>query len=84
MSDRPRNRFAAAIGRLEVSKIFEWHGADFNLGHHDITSLAEFMTRYADSLDDSLADSQVDRERVRGQRAEITFLPYAWPFDESS
>ena len=80
MSDRTRNRFAAAIGRLEVSKIFEWHGDDFSLGHRGITSLASFITRYADSLD----ESQVDRERVRGQRAEITVLPYAWPLNDFS
>ena len=29
MSDRSRNRFAPARGRLEVSKIFDWYGEDF-------------------------------------------------------
>ena len=38
------------------------------------------MSRYADAL----TDSQVDRERVRGQRAEITFLPCDWQLNDSS
>ena len=29
LSDRTRNRFDAARGRLEVSKIFDWYGDDF-------------------------------------------------------
>ena len=80
MSDRTRNRFDAAAGRLEVSKIFDWYGGDFSLGHRGIASLPAFMARYADSL----ADSQVDRERVRGQRAEIGFLPYDWKLNDAA
>ena len=33
MSDRSRNRFAPARGRLEVSKIFDWYGEDFGKSH---------------------------------------------------
>ena len=80
MSDRMRNRFAAAAGRLEVSNIFEWYGDDFSLGHRGIASLSAFMSRYADSL----ADSQLDRERVRGQRAEISFLSYDWKLNDAA
>ncbi len=80
LSDRMRNRFAAATGRIEVSKIFEWYGDDFSLGHRGIASLSAFISRYADSL----ADSQADRERVRGQRAEITFLPYDWRLNDAA
>ena len=80
MSDRTRNRFDSAAGRLEVSKIFDWYGEDFNLGHRGIASLAAFMARYADSL----ADSQVDREHVRRQRAEISFLPYDWKLNNAA
>jgi hypothetical protein len=38
MADRSRNRYAA--GKLEVSRIFDWYGKDFALGHKGITSLA--------------------------------------------
>ena len=80
MSDRTRNRFAAAAGRLEVSKIFDWYGDDFSLGHRGISSVSAFMSRYADSL----ADAAVDRNRVRMQRAEITFLPYDWKLNDAA
>ena len=80
MSDRTRNRFAAAGGRLEVSKIFDWYGEDFNLSHRGIASLPAFMARYAETL----ADSPADRERVRSQRAEISFLPYDWKLNDAA
>jgi hypothetical protein len=34
MADRSRNRYAA--GKLEVSRIFDWYGKDFALGHKGI------------------------------------------------
>jgi hypothetical protein len=80
ISDRNRNRFDTAAGRLEVSKIFEWYGDDFKLGHRGIASLAAFLSRYADSL----ADAQVDRERVRGGSAAIRFLPYEWKLNDAA
>ena len=80
MSDRARNRFDAAQGRLQVSKIFEWYGDDFHRGHRGIASLPAFMARYADSL----ADAPADRERVRSQRAEIGFLPYDWKLNDAT
>lgn len=79
LSDRTRNRFAAATGRLEVSKIFDWYAEDFKLGHRGIASLAGFLARFADVL----ADSPVDRERVRGQRAQIGFLAYDWQLNDA-
>lgn len=79
MSDRTRNRFDATAGHLEVSKIFDWYVDDFNLGHRGIASLSAFMSKYADSL----ADAKVDRERIRGQRAEISFLPYDWKLNDA-
>ena len=80
MSDRTRNRLDAAVGRLEVSKIFEWYGDDFQRGHRGIASLPAFMARYADSL----SDAPVDRQRVRGQQAEISFLPYDWKLNDAA
>jgi hypothetical protein len=80
MSDRTRNRFAASTGRLEVSKIFDWYGDDFTLGHRGIASLPAFLGRYADVL----ADAPAERERVRGGRAEISFLPYDWSLNAAA
>ena len=74
MSDRTRNRHNAARGRLEVSKIFDWFGEDFRLGHRGIASLPAFLARHADVL----ADAPADRERIRAQQVPVAFLDYDW------
>jgi hypothetical protein len=74
MSDRSRNRYDAARGKLEVSRIFDWFGEDFGLGHRGITSLTAFFARYADQL----ADAPADRALIRAQKAEVGFLDYDW------
>jgi len=79
MSDRSRNRFDTGRGRLEVSKIFDWYGEDFRLGHRGIRSLPGFMARYAQVL----ADAPTDRERIRSERAEIGFGDYDWKLNDT-
>lgn len=79
MSDRSRNRYNAARGRLEVSKIFDWFGEDFRLGHRGIGSLPAFMARYADVL----AEAPADRARLRASQAEIGFLDYDWKLNDA-
>lgn len=74
MGDRTRNRWNVQRQRLEVSKIFDWFGEDFRLGHQGIASLPAFLARHAEQL----ADAPADRERIRGQKAEIVFLDYDW------
>ncbi len=80
MSDRTRNRYNAAAGKLEVSKIFDWFGEDFRLGHRGIGSLAAFTARYADVL----ADAPADRERIRAAQVEIGFLTYDWKLNHAA
>ena len=77
MSDRSRNRYAD--GRLELSKIFDWYGGDFKLGHKGITSLAAFAARYANQL----ADAPADRERIKAMTVEIGFLDYDWKLNDA-
>jgi hypothetical protein len=79
MSDRTRNRYNASRGRLEVSKIFDWFGEDFRLGHRGITSLPAFLGRYADPL----ADTPADRERIRAGQVDINFLDYDWALNDA-
>lgn len=79
MSDRSRNRFNAERDRLEVSKIFDWYGEDFRLGHRGIRSLPGFMARYAEVL----ADAPTERERLRGERVEIEFAAYDWKLNDA-
>jgi hypothetical protein len=79
MSDRSRNRWNGAKQQLEVSKIFDWYGEDFRLGHKGITSLAGFCARYADVL----ADAPAERDRIRAMTAKIDFLDYDWKLNDA-
>jgi hypothetical protein len=79
MSDRSRNRFDAASGKLQVSKIFDWFGEDFRLGHQGVTSLPVFLGRYADVL----ADAPADRDRVRRGQVPVAFLDYDWKLNDA-
>ncbi len=79
MSDRTRNRFSAPRGRLELSKIFDWYGEDFRLGHRGIGSLPAFAARYADQL----ADAPADRERIRSGSVDIAYTDYDWTLNDA-
>jgi len=79
MSDRTRNRFNAQRGRLELSKIFDWYGEDFRLGHRGIGSLPVFAARYADQL----ADVPADRERIRAGGVDIAYSDYDWALNDA-
>ncbi|MFN0183678.1 MAG: DUF547 domain-containing protein [Aquabacterium sp.] len=76
-SDRSRNRFAN--GKLEVSKIFDWFGEDFRSGYKGITSLPQYLARFADQL----ADAPADREAVRSQKLPVSFLDYDWALNNA-
>ncbi|WP_292457322.1 DUF547 domain-containing protein [Methylibium sp.] len=79
LADRTRNRWNVQRGRLELSKIFDWYGEDFALGHRGIASLAGFAAKHADPL----ADAQADRERIRSEKVEVAFLDYDWALNDA-
>jgi len=79
MSDRTRNRYNAQAKRLEISKIFDWYGKDFEKGHKGYSSVKGTMAKYADLL----ADAPGDREAVRSQSAEVSFLDYDWSLNDA-
>ena len=79
MADRSRNRWSSQRQRLELSKIFDWYGEDFELGHRGIGSLAAFAARHADLL----ADAPADRERIRNGTVKIVFLDYDWALNDA-
>ncbi len=79
MSDRTRNRYHAPRGRLELSKIFDWYGEDFRLGHRGIASLPAFAALYADRL----ADAPAERERIRAGGVDIAFADYDWALNDA-
>jgi hypothetical protein len=79
MSDRTRNRYNAQRGRLELSKIFDWYGEDFRLGHRGVASLPAFAARYADQL----AAAPADRERIRAGGVDIAYIDYDWALNDA-
>jgi len=78
LSDRTRNRYDPATGKLQVSKIFDWYGKDFEHGWHGYSSVKATLARYADLL----ADRPEDRAAIRAQRADVEFLDYDWSLND--
>lgn len=78
LSDRTRNRYNPQSRKLEVSRIFDWYGKDFEKGHKDFTSVKQAFSRYADQL----ADRSGDRAAVKAQHAELSFLDYDWTLND--
>ena len=79
MSDRSRNRFNGTNGKLEVSKIFDWYGGDFKLGHKGIASLPAFAAKYAVQL----TDVPAERERIKAKDFSVGFLDYDWKLNDA-
>jgi hypothetical protein len=79
LSDRSRNRFDAASGRLQVSKIFDWYGKDFEQGHRGFDSLATTFARYAEAL----GTSPGAVARIRAGDYELGHLDYDWRLNDA-
>jgi uncharacterized protein DUF547 len=78
LSDRSRNRYDTAHGRLEVSRIFDWYGRDFEHGWRGFSSVKATLARYASQL----ADRPEGRARVAAQEADVAFLEYDWALND--
>lgn len=78
LSDRSRNRVGAGV--LEVSKIFDWYGADFVAGRSRWASLGEFLSQHAQAL----ADRESDRQALRQGRMPVAFLDYDWQLNDAA
>lgn len=79
LADRTRNRYNPETKKLELSKIFDWYGKDFEKGHRGYTSVKAMAAKYADLL----ADKPEDRAIVREQKAEVAFLDYDWSLNDA-
>ena len=79
LSDRTRNRYNPDTRRLEVSKIFDWYGKDFEKGHKGFASVKGTLARYADQL----AQRPEDRALVKAEKADVQFLDYDWALNDA-
>ncbi len=78
MSDRSRNRYNVQIKAVELSRIFDWYGKDFDKGHKGFSSVNDVVAKYADQL----ADSPDDRALLRLGKVPIRFLEYDWSLND--
>lgn len=76
LSDKSRNRYNPATGKLEVSKLFKWYTDDFSAGWRGFTSLQHFFVKYAHLL----VSSPVDIDKVKGVK--IIYLDYDWSLND--
>lgn len=80
LSDRSRNHFDAADGRLRVSRIFDWYGKDFEQGHQGFASLQSTFAHYADVLGATPAAAA----RIRAGNYALDHLDYDWRLNDAS
>ena len=79
LADATRNRYDAASGRLQVSKIFDWYGKDFEKGHKGYDSLKAAFARHAAQL----ATTPEAQAKVRSGDYRLEFLDYDWKLNDS-
>ena len=78
MSDRSRNRYNVQSKTVELSRIFDWYGQDFDKGHKGFSSVNDVVAKYADQL----ADAADDRAQLRSGKVPIRFLEYDWSLND--
>lgn len=78
MSDRSRNRYNPQTQTVELSRIFDWYGKDFEIGHKGFSSINDVVAKYADQL----TDSAEARTKLRAGQAPVRFLEYDWTLND--
>ena len=78
MSDRSRNRYDPQAKAVEISRIFDWYGQDFERGHRGFSSVQDVVAKYAEQL----ADAAADRARLRTKTVPIRFIDYDWQLND--
>jgi len=72
LGDSSRNRYDAATGALEVSRIFDWYADDFF--RSPAGSVKGFLAAHAALL----SGDPATRQRLREHSVTVRFLPYDW------
>jgi len=79
LSDRSRNRYNAASGRLEVSEIFKWFREDWESGYQGIRSREQYFATYAKLLTDDPGHQKL----IMQGKARLAHLDYDWSLNDS-
>lgn len=78
MSDRSRNRYNPQTKTIELSRIFDWYGKDFEKGHKGFASVNDVVVQYSDQL----TDAPAERAQLRAGQTPIRFLEYDWSLND--
>ena len=78
LSDRSRNRYVPESNTLDVSKIFDWYGADFRSADRGKPDLPAFFARYAVEM----TGTPEAQQGIRDGKVKITFLEYDWALND--
>ena len=78
MSDRSRNRYDSQTKTVELSRIFDWYGKDFEKSHKGFSSVGDVVAKYAEQL----ADAPKDRAQLRTGKVPVRFLEYDWSLND--
>jgi hypothetical protein len=85
LSDRSRNRYDAAKGALEVSKIFDWYKIDWSSGYRGIGANARpigSLTEYFAHNAGLLASDPAEQRLLAEQKVGIRHLDYDWGLND--
>jgi hypothetical protein len=85
LSDRSRNRYDPASGRLEVSRIFDWYREDWAAGYRGFdgkSAPSRSREQYFAGHAALLADRPEHRKAIEGLKAPLAFLDYDWRLND--
>jgi hypothetical protein len=86
LSDRSRNRYDPASGRLEVSRIFDWYREDWAAGYRGFdgrSAPSRSREQYFAAHAALLADRPEHRKAIEAQKAPLAFLAYDWRLNDA-
>ncbi|MCK7497995.1 MAG: DUF547 domain-containing protein [Comamonadaceae bacterium] len=80
LSDRSRNRYDPASGRLEVSSIFDWYGKDFS---PRLEGLPLASSSSSPGTRTGWRTIRRSSKTIREQKAGLKFLDYDWALNDA-
>jgi hypothetical protein len=80
LSDRSRNRYNPESKTLEVSKIFDWYGKDWDSSRSSYNGIRDLFAQHAERL----AQQPSDQDLIRKQQPRVRFLDYDWALNDTA
>lgn len=74
LSDSTRNTYNKQSNTLEISKIFDWYGEDFEKGYMGYNKVADVMAKYPELLTNDVPSQKA----IKNKTVPIKYLNYDW------